>query len=528
MQCASSSSPGSPKSANEADRIDIYALSQRQSWFIPSRDTRGVNRVAALPNCAIAARFCWPGICTGHLQVRTRSRIMEINRRHLIAVSALTGAAVPAATLATPAGAAPLSTFGVDATQLGVRAGGGADQSNMLQAAIDKTAGACVPLMLGPGDYHVGGLELPSGAQIVGVRGATRLTFTGGAALIAARGAEHVTLAGLVLDGGGRPLPENTALLHFAGCDDLRITDCEITGAGRAGLRLEEVRGAVSGNTIAKTADVAIYSLDARALTIQNNIVLGAGNGGILVHRSMKGDDGTLVIDNRIEDIRNVSGGSGQYGNAINVFRAANVIVRGNRISRAAFSAVRGNAASNIQIVGNTATDVGETAIYSEFGFEGAVIANNAVDGAALGIAVVNFNQGGRLAVVQGNLIRNLKAKRPIGTDRGDAAGVGIAVEADASVTGNVVENAPGAGISVGWGEYMRDVSVVGNVVRDANFGVAVSVANGAGTAVVTGNLISGSSKGAIVGMEFAKAVTDLSREPTRFANLQISGNRVR
>src|SRR5436309_2887425 len=36
-------------------------------------------------------------------------------------------------------------------------------------------------------------------------------------------------------------------------------------------------------------------------------------------------------------------GGSGQYGNAVNIFRAGNVIVRGNRIRNAAFSAVRGN-----------------------------------------------------------------------------------------------------------------------------------------------------------------------------------------
>ena len=125
------------------------------------------------------------------------------------------------------------------------------------------------------------------------------------------------------------------------------------------------------------------------------------------------------------------------------MFRAGNVIVRGNRISRAAYSAVRGNAASNIQIIGNTATDLGEVAIYSEFGFEGAVIANNTIDGAALGIVACNFNEGGRLAVVQGNMIRNLKAKRPAGTEPDDAGGIGIAVEADASVTGNVIENAP-------------------------------------------------------------------------------------
>jgi len=453
---------------------------------------------------------------------------MKIDRRRLLTVSALTGAA-SAATLAAPAAAAPLSTFGVDATQLGVRAGGGADQSNMLQSAIDKTAGARVPLMLGPGEYRVGGLRLPSGTQLIGVRGATRLIFTSGSAMIAARAADHVTLAGLVLDGGGRPLAVNAALIDFAQCNDLRIVDCEVTSSGRSGIRLEGVQGMLSGTTIAKTADVAVYSLDARGLTIQNNFVRGAGNGGILVHRSTKGDDGTLVIDNRIEDIANVSGGSGQYGNAINVFRAGNVMVRGNRISRAAFSAVRGNAASNIQITGNTVTDVGEVAIYSEFGFEGAVIANNTVDGAALGIVACNFNEGGRLAVVQGNMIRNLKPKRPAGTDPGDGAGIGICVEADASVTGNVIENAPHAGITVGWGAYMRDVSVTGNVVRNAPLGIAVSVVKGAGTAVIAGNLISGSPRGAIVGMDHAKAVTgDLIESATRHANLQISGNRVR
>jgi uncharacterized secreted repeat protein (TIGR03808 family) len=453
---------------------------------------------------------------------------MNIDRRRLIAVSALTGA-VPAVTLATPAGAAPISTFGIEATRLGVRAGGGADQSAMLQSAIDQAAGAKVPLLLGPGDYRASGLKLPNGAQIIGVRGATRLLFAGvQGALISASGAANVTLAGLVLDGGGKPLPENTALVHFAGCDNLRIMDCEIANAGRAGLRLDSVQGAVTGNSIDKSADVALYSLDARGLTIANNTVRGAGNGGILIHRSQKGDDGTLVLDNRIEDIRNVAGGSGQFGNAINVFRAGNVIVRGNRIARAAFSAVRGNAASNIQIANNLATDCGEVAIYSEFGFEGAVISNNTVDGAALGICVVNFNEGGRLATVQGNLIRNLKAKRPAGTDPGDSAGVGICVEADAAVTGNVVEGAPNAGIAVGWGAYMRDVAVTGNVVRSARHGITLSVTNGAGMATVSGNMISGVKAGAIVGMDHARVVTDLEREPTRYANLQVSGNRVR
>jgi len=105
--------------------------------------------------------------------------------------------------------------------------------------------------------------------------------------------------------------------------------------------------------------------------------------------------------DNRIEDIKAGPGGSGQYGNAINAFRAGNVIVRGNRIRNCDYSAVRGNSASNIQISGNSVSDVREVALYSEFSFEGAVIANNTVDGAAVGVSVCNFNEGGRIAVVQ-------------------------------------------------------------------------------------------------------------------------------
>ena len=51
--------------------------------------------------------------------------------------------------------------------------------------------------------------------------------------------------------------------------------------------------------------------------------VENAGNNGILIWRSHRADDGTLVADNRIEAIDAKDGGSGQNGNAINVFRLA-------------------------------------------------------------------------------------------------------------------------------------------------------------------------------------------------------------
>jgi len=455
---------------------------------------------------------------------------MGLDRRQFFRLSALT-TAVPAITLATPSAAAPMSTLGIDAVQLGVRAGGTIAQTEALQSAIDQTAGARVPLVLGPGEYRSGELKLPTGAQIVGVRGATRLIFEGGAGLIFARGADHVTLSSLTLDGKNKPLAEDRGLLQLSWGGNIRVIDCEIINCGGNGIVLERVQGLVSGTTVAGVSESAIVSRDALGLTIQNNIVRDAGNGGILITRADKADDGTQVLDNRIEDIAAKRGAAGQFGNAIHIVRAENVTVRGNRINRAAGSGVRGNAASNLQIISNSVNDIGDVALYSEFGFEGAVIANNTVVNAALGVAVVNFNEGGRLAVVQGNLIRNLKTKRSLRTGNGaDAgAGIGITVEADAAVTGNVIENAPDTGIKLGWGQYLRDVTVTGNLVRGVGFGITASVSTGAGQAVIAGNMVSDASRGSIVGMDFAEVLPDdLQKNPTRFAHLTIRGNKVR
>ncbi len=206
------------------------------------------------------------------------------------------------------------------------------------------------------------------------------------------------------------------------------------------------------------------------------------------------------------------------------------MVVSGNRIRNCDYSAVRGNSASNIHITGNSVSDVREVALYSEFSFEGAVIANNTVDICAVGVSFANFNEGGRIVTVHGNVIRNMLPKRPIGTAPDDDAGIGIVVEADAAVTGNVVENAPSFGIMAGWGKYLRDVTITGNVVRNAFIGVGVSVVPGAGTALVSNNLISGSGRAAIVGLDHAKVVTgDLGTEGTsRFAQIVLGLNAVR
>src|ERR1051325_4584325 len=112
---------------------------------------------------------------------------LDLDRRHLFALTA-----------------APISALGVDAAQFGLRPGGPDDQSRALQRALDETARNRSPLAIAPGTYRAGNLKLPPGAQLVGVRGATRLVLTEGPSLLAGAGVDHVTLSGLVIDGGRR------------------------------------------------------------------------------------------------------------------------------------------------------------------------------------------------------------------------------------------------------------------------------------------------------------------------------------
>src|ERR1700751_4079907 len=111
---------------------------------------------------------------------------MDLNRRHLL------GAFAAGALAMTPdaARAAPLaSVLGRDATQYGVRPNAAEDQTRVLQRAIDEATRAQAPLALPPGHYRTGTLRLSRGTQLVGVRGATRLVFSGGASMLLAEGA---------------------------------------------------------------------------------------------------------------------------------------------------------------------------------------------------------------------------------------------------------------------------------------------------------------------------------------------------
>lgn len=454
-------------------------------------------------------------------------------RAFLLGAAAL--ASLPAAAHAAPKAPLPdgfdrTSLRGaISAVDFGVEPGALDDQSKAFARMIAKAAEGDAPVFLPPGTYTVSNITLPPRLRLHGVPGATRLLYGGNGHLLLADRAEHIELTGLVLDGANRWLADYAkAVACFRNVGHLVVDNCRITGSGGYGLALEAVSGRVERSSITGAAEAGIWSVQAGRLSIAGNTVADCANGGILVHRWQPSEDFTVVSGNRVERIAARRGGTGPYGNGINAFRADKVVISANTVADCAFSAIRANSSSDVQIAGNTCVRSGETGIYAEFAFEGAVIQGNVVDGAANGISIVNFDKGGRLALCNGNMVRNLTRDGPYPADA-PGFGVGITVEADTAVTGNVVEAAPLYGMKLGWGPYLRNVSATGNVLRDCATGIAVSVVEGTGSTVVSGNVIDGSPRGAVVGYRWADPATgDLALATgSGFPNLTVERNQV-
>jgi uncharacterized secreted repeat protein (TIGR03808 family) len=447
------------------------------------------------------------------------------SRRSLL-TGALGAAATTAATAAAKAG--PRATA-LDQS-IGTHAlvpDAGLDDTIRLQSEIDRAAVEGRPVLLAGGTYRTSTLTLRPGTALIGAHGLTTLEFIGGTSLLAATSAHNVRIENLVLDGASRALDadEDAGLVRLVDCNRIRIANVSIRRSLANGISLTGCSGRVTDCSLAHVLLAAIRSLDATGLEIAHNDISDCRNNGIQIWRSQTNDDGTIVTANRITRIEATGGGTGQNGNGVNVFRAGNVVVSGNHITDCAYSAVRGNAASNLQVLANNAQRVGEVALYVEFGFEGAIVANNLVDGAATGISVTNFNEGGRLAVVEGNLIRNLHRREHEPVDK---RGEGIAVEADSIVSGNVIENVPTCGIMIGWGRYMRNCLVTQNLVRDAATGIMISSDVDAGACLVTSNLITGSKNGAIRAMNMGLPHgPDLATAPDPAARMSVTSNLV-
>ncbi|KPF65539.1 hypothetical protein IP69_17750 [Bosea sp. AAP35] len=422
--------------------------------------------------------------------------------------------------------AGALGSFGVDAAQFGLRPGSPDDQSRQLQTALAEATRREAPLMLAPGRYRIARVALPDGASLIGIEGATRLVAAQGGPLLVARGLRRVSLTGVTLDGVGIRIAGREGLLNADDVADISIRDCAFIDAGALGLVFNRTGGSVETSRFQRMREAALFSLDSRGLQIERNRVEDCGNNGIQLWRGQPGDERSFIRGNRIERIRADAGGDGPHGNGISLYKAGGAIIEGNQLRDCALTFIRNNSGSSVQILGNQGKRCGECGIYSEFAFEGAIVANNIVEDCAQGANITNLDHGGRLSVFANNIIRNARkglypgVKEPIG-------GMGVHIEAEATVTGNVIEDASDIGISLGWSWGMRNLVATGNMVRRTGIGISVSLVPKQRNVVISGNVIAEASRGAVVGTEYGKAVTgDLTRTPdARATGIRVEGN---
>lgn len=450
-------------------------------------------------------------------------------RQVLIGLTALlASASAPAiarSAAATPAAKAPAARSGdLLGTDFGIVPGDLSDQSKAVQAALDAAHAQGRTLLLPAGHIFVQNLDIPGQIRVVGQPGATVFVAWQDNPIGKAELANDLWLEGVGFSGSPGGNPSDHGLLVVADSVGVRIVNCQFLIAATSGLLLQNSAAAIEDCTFDQL-DVAIFSHNSRGLTVRGNEIGKCGNGGILIWRDEPGPDGSIISGNRIAHVLARGGGNGQNGNGINIFKADNVIVADNVIDDCDFSAVRANSTRNVQIRGNTCTNLREVAIYSEFAFSGSVIANNVVDGAAAGISITNLDQGGQLAVCSGNVVRNITPNSPTNPD---VRPYGIYAEAETAITGNTVANVPGIGIAAGYGAFLRNVLIADNVISGADTGVGVSVVEKAGAVRIAGNMISGAKAHAIAGYRWNDVASpDLVADAGKYPNVTIEGNTV-
>lgn len=435
-----------------------------------------------------------------------------MKRRHFIA--GFTAAAV--------APARAQSSF--DATVAGLVAGSEADQSALLQQAIDQAVGAGQVLRLPPGNIRAQGLTLPWGLVVEGAPTLSSISphpdmSNFPIASIYERGS--VLFRDIAFHGSAAVGSEPADLFSFEYTSDVVFERCRFGDVTGSAIKAYDAALIVRDCVFTAIGDAAIHSMDGRGHMISGNRIDGCGNAGIRIWRGESGPDASIITGNRISNIDWKGGGNGQNGNGINVFKADEVIIADNHIADCAFTAIRLNATNNSQVSGNTCLRSGEVAIFSEFEFSGSVIANNIVDGAATGISITNLDSGGQLAVCQGNIVRNIT---PASVVNPDTVPIGIFAEAETAITGNTVQGVPGVAIAAGYGTFLRNVLISANVISESDIGIGVSVVDGAGTVRIGGNAVM-AREHAMVGLAWNDIVEpDLATNAGRYPNVTVDG----
>jgi nitrous oxidase accessory protein NosD len=209
-----------------------------------------------------------------------------------------------------------------------VPTGGATDQTEMLQSAVDAAAGSGLPLFLPPGTYSTRRLELRSGTHLTGVPGRSILHCRNGDGLIGIAHAADIRLDGLVLDGDGRDMGVDGALLVATMVGRLQLSNCRFLRSGSGGILVSRCR------------DVAITS----------NIVDRAAT-GIAVTNLAQGCGSALIQGNRVRNLffRKVA-----LSHGVGIAIDADAVVKANIVENApAFGILVGRDLRDVSITDN-------------------------------------------------------------------------------------------------------------------------------------------------------------------------------
>jgi uncharacterized secreted repeat protein (TIGR03808 family) len=355
---------------------------------------------------------------------------------------------------------------------------------------------------LPPGVTATRSIELPDGARIVADRAGSTLRLVGDGPLLSASAASSVEIESVNFDGGANPFADpKRGLLDFSDVVKLSIRGCAIRNSCGCGVNLTRCGGRFAQNTIERVRDAGYFSMDGLGVDIDGNHLRECGDNGVMVWTSEAGHyEGSRIRNNVIEDIHNVSGGDGAYGNGVGVFKAGFVRVENNKISRCAYTAVRNNNGHDVSVIGNDCKTFGEKAMYAEFGAIRAAFRDNKIDDAGAGIAVTNAERGTDIGWVTGNTITGLRETHP-----DDEFGptmfwlTGILAEKNCEISGNTVVGSPWIGIALGG--YRQNLTAESNTLIDNAYGITFARGLRVGDAVIAGNRIVGSKKAAIAAM---------------------------
>jgi len=425
-----------------------------------------------------------------------------------------------------------------------------------LGAAINAATASGKALYLAPGTYEVGNIAFGGPLTVYATPGTVTLKMATGSSFIFYMGAfGEVNLSGLIFDGANRAFTDDgniplealvVAKRDQANNSLLRVTDCTFTNSTGPGLACYSVGLDLTACRFL-SSDSAVYSLDGENVRITGNRISQMGSGAISISRSSAGYDGAIIAENRIETVGVKDPAStGWQGNGISIYRASHVVVRDNIIRNCAFSGVRANVASAVSVAGNVVTGSGETAIYVESANETttlheASVVGNTIDDAGSGIAIVNYDRGGRLAMCSGNLLRGITRKTVAAGQSTQylTSGIGVIAEADAAISGNIIEQAATIGIMLGTNGYARDLLCTDNLIRSTPIGIGFSKESGAGQIFIASNMVSGftntASYGAVVPVSYSGAgyarvagAADLGQADTSttWTNVRVDRNR--